>query len=85
MKLYAVTRDGKFEKFSDDKITGFPILEEYKKTGDLALRIIAEQILNVFNDEAIAKICANGMQQDYPTEKFGVVELHIVTSSVEWS
>jgi hypothetical protein len=78
-------RNGSFEKFTDDPMMGNELLEEYRRTQDIAVKIVAEQVLNVFADEEIARLCLAGMSKDYPAEKFSVVELHLVTSSREWS
>ena len=78
-------RNGNFEKFTDDPIMGNDLLEEYRRTQDIAVKIVAEQVLNVFMDEELARICVAGMSRDYPAERFAVVELSMVVSSKEWS
>jgi ssRNA-specific RNase YbeY (16S rRNA maturation enzyme) len=85
MKLFVVLKNGSADKFVNSEGAPRELLEEYEKTKDVTLMIIGAQILNVFDDEEIARYAAECMKKDYPTDRFSVAELHMVTSKIEWS
>lgn len=83
MMLWAVYRDGKPEKCADE--IEEQAIEQYRRTGDVALLIIARSVINVFDEKDLAQVCKSALERDYPEEKFSLVELHPITGTVEWS
>ena len=81
--LWAVFRNGRPEVV-DDEITA-EMTNKYRETGDVAFLIISKSIINVFEEEDLAQVCCAALKSDYPLEKFGVVRLHPIVSTSEWS
>ncbi len=93
MTFYIVLKNGKHEKHNDNPELNSIIVSNSKETGESltdpalleALRLVSEQILSVYADEDLAKMCAFGLSQEYPKDKFSVAQLHMITSTAEWS
>lgn len=81
--LWAVFRNGNAE-LCDDEITK-EMIDQYRKTNDVSFLIIAKSVINVFLDENMAQVCRAALARDYPGDKFGVVQLHAITGTQEWS
>lgn len=83
MSLWAVLKDGQPDKYVDD--VSSEVMKEYDRTGDIALIIIAQSVINVFDNENLANICRDALERDYPLNKFSVAELHVVADKEDWS
>ncbi len=66
------------EKLVDD-------LEPDKDRDDISFWLLAHQILNVFDDEELAKRMIDTRKQHDPTKEYKLVELHQVDYHMEWS
>ncbi len=83
--LYIVLKNKDPETILDDPEVQKTFFEEYKKSGDTAVLLVSNQVLNIFKDKDLANMCCEALSKDYPNDKFSVGELFLVLSQTDWS
>lgn len=79
MSYFLILKNGAPEKLVSD------LDHEALKEESPSFWILTHQILNIYDDEALAKLCMETMKDAQPELELKIVELHQIDSIEDWN
>lgn len=83
--LYIVLENGKIVRNKDVNPQFNDILEEYEEDDDPSMKLIAEEVIGIWDNKKSANEWKEQLELIYPDNKYSIGELHLIDSVTDWN